>query len=235
MTFEEELEAARIRKAEYIKQHGEEAWKTHIAELKRRSNEEHERQEIESLSMLRIERSGLADCIERMTFSTFTTREQWQQSMKNKCLKFIQQTENKWLFIGGPPGCGKTHLGTAVCTRHIKAGRPTRYTTFAQLMIELRSNANDDDEYERILNEYGRCEVLYIDDFMKFEPSESDKKHAFELLNMRYVRGGITIITSERHLSDVMKLDEALGSRIKQMCGEYAINIAKADGRNFRI
>jgi DNA replication protein DnaC len=70
---------------------------------------------------------------------------------------------------------------------------------------------------------------------MKFKPSESDVKHTFELINMRLIRQDITIITSERSLSEIMGIDEALGSRIKQMCGEFTINIAKKDGRNYRL
>jgi DNA replication protein DnaC len=233
-TFGEALQAARERRQSFIEQHGEDAWNERIAEMKRKSDEEHKRREAEELSLLLIEKSGLRECIDKMTFKSFVAKEDWQKMMLDKCRRFIGSGA-KGLIITGQPGCGKTHLGTAVCGHFIKSGRSTRYTTYQQLMTAFKAAVNDDEAYQEVLNEYGRCAVLYIDDFMKFKPSESDVKHTFELINMRLIRQDITIITSERSLSEIMGIDEALGSRIKQMCGEFTINIAKKDGRNYRL
>ncbi len=235
--FGEGLRAAAQRQAEFIAKHGAEAWEKRISEKKMRDMAELDRQHEIARSRLRIEKSGLADSLDAMTFDTFEAKEPWQKVMLDKCRRFIAQNKYRWLYISGQPGCGKTHLGTAVCGHYLKAGKPTRYMTFLQLMNALKANVNDESGYQSVLREYGYPAVLYIDDFMKFwpRPTDPDVKHTFELLNMRLVRGGITIITSERSLLEICDIDEALGSRIKQRCGEFAIDIARKAGRNYRM
>ncbi len=233
--FGDELRKAEARKAEYVAKHGHEAWEKRLADMKRKDDEEYQRKAEEQRSRLMIEKSGLASMLDEKTFETFAAREPWQKAMLDKCKEFLEQGEFRWMYISGQVGCGKTHLGTAVCGTLLKEGRTTRYTTYHQLMIELKAAVNDDEEYYRVLNEYGRAEALYIDDFMKFAPTEPDLKHTFELLNIRYVRGGVTIITSERSLNEICDIDGAIGSRIKQRCGDFAMDIARKDGRNWRL
>ena len=235
--FGDRLREAAKRKAEFIAQHGEDAWNAMMAERTLREMAEIDRRHEENRSRLRIERSGLADSLDTMTFASFEATEDWQKRLFDKCKRFIAQDKFRWLYISGAPGCGKTHLGTAVCAHYLKAGKPTRYMTFMQLMNSLKANVNVENGYQSVLREYGCSDVLYIDDFMKFlpKPTDPDVKHTFELLNMRLIRGGITIITSERSLDEIMSIDEALASRIKQRCGEFCIDIARKPGRNYRM
>ncbi len=185
-------------------------------------------------SLIALHKSGLANSIENMRFDNFKHDHEYQQLMYDLCQRFISQTENRFLYLSGQSGCGKTHLGTAVCAHFINSGAETIYTTFKGMMVEMKANVNDDEAYREVLNRFGGTSVLYIDDFMKFSPSKADIDHAFELINLRVVGGKTTIITSERSLDEIMKIDEALGGRIKQMCGGYSLNIVKKDGRNYR-
>lgn len=184
--------------------------------------------------MIALKKSGLADSIEKFRFDNFNQHHDFQKLMYETCQGFIAQDNEKFLFIGGQSGSGKTHLGTAVCAHFINKGVNTIYTTFEILMNNLKSKLNDED-YEDEIYKYGNVPVLYIDDFMKFEPSKSDIKNTFEVINMRAVNGKTTIITSERSIDEILQIDEALGGRIKQRCGEYAIYISKKDGRNYRL
>jgi DNA replication protein DnaC len=217
---------------------GRDAFEAHVEELKRRGLAELDREHEKKRSRLRIEKSGLADSLDRYRFDNFYAKEGWQSAMFDMCGRFISEHgENGWLYLGGQPGCGKTHLGTAVCVHYLNQGKPTRYVTHRQLLIKLRSHANDDEGYQEVLDEYGKVQVLYIDDFMKFNPSESDVKNTFDLINMRYQRSGITIITSERSLDEIVRVDDsgALGSRIKERCGEFSLYIAHDAERNYRM
>ena len=236
------------KKQAFVDEHGADAYSEHIEELKRKGVAELERQKAEERSRLRIERSGLADSLEEYRFDNFNVTDDWQRSMFDMCMRFIADDSGRWLYISGQPGCGKTHLGTAVCAHYLKAGYPTQYITFQMLAVKLRSNANDDSAYHDILDDYGGVKVLYVDDFFKPKqeedrfgnkhiaaPTVSDVTHAFELLNMRLVRGGVTVITSERSLDEVIGIDEALGSRIKQRCGPFVLNIARKPDRNHRM
>lgn len=235
------------RRDEYIMKHGVEAYEKHLEEQTKQRLAETDATKEKERSLLRLENSGLAESMKMYTFANFDIKEEWQRKMFDMCKHFVRQNE-KWLYISGQPGCGKTHLGTAVAAHYLNKGYPTRYTTFQMLTVKLRSKANDEEAYSALMDEYGGVKVLYIDDFFKPKdetdrsgrrykapPTVSDITHAFELINMRLVKGGITIITSERSLEEILSIDEALGSRIKQKCGEYTLDIERKQGRNYRL
>lgn len=185
-------------------------------------------------SLIAISRFGAEGAISRFRFDNFVATEDFQQRMLELCRAFIAQHDCRFLYLSGQTGTGKTHLGTAVCSHYIGAGHPSLYVTHAQLMNELKSAVNDE-AYSEVLSRYGRAAVLYIDDFMKFRPTEADKRHAFELINLRVLRQGVTIFTSERALEEIIGFDEALGGRIKQMCGRFCLCIGQKTGRNWRL
>ena len=186
-------------------------------------------------SLLALSKYGAEDAISRFRFDNFEAEEDFQKGMLQLCRDFIAQDESPFLYISGQTGTGKTHLGNAVCGHFIAGGRNTLYNTFFELMGEMKSAVNDDEAYRDVLNRYGHAEVLYIDDFMKFKPTEADLKHAFELINRRVMRRGITVFTSEKPLEEIIELDEALGGRIKQLCGRFCLCIGKKEGRNWRL
>ena len=82
--------------------------------------------------------------------------------------------------------------------------------------------------------------MLYIDDFFKTErgksPTSGDINIAFELLNYRYINGQlITIISCERDVDEVMRIDEAVGSRIYERTRGNCVCIDSKPGRNYRL
>lgn len=239
----EGLRAAEERAKAYIAEHGIEAYEQHLADISRKEMEETDRKRAEAASRLRLEKSGLANALEEMTFEEFRTPDEFQERMLAKCKKFVKQDAFRWLYISGQPGCGKTHLGTAVCGDFLARGQPTRYMTHRELINTMIASQNDADYYD-IVKEYGTVAVLYLDDFFKpvkndrgevTRPTAAEIKHTFEVINMRLVRNAVTIITSERSLMEVCDIDEALGSRIKQRCGEFTMDILRKPGRNYRM
>jgi DNA replication protein DnaC len=192
------------------------------------------------LSLIALYKSGFYDeetgesVIDAMRFNNFKCDRDYRREMHDLCQRFIAQSESRFLYLSGQTGCGKTHLGTAVCGYFIDKGADTIYTTYKMLMIEMKSKVNDDEAYGETLRRFGSASVLYIDDFMKFQPSKADVDHTFELINLRVVGGRTTILTSERSLDEIIGIDEALGSRIKQKCGRYSLNITRKSDRNYR-
>ena len=59
-------------------------------------------------------------------------------------------------------------------------------------------------------------------------------KHIYPILNFRYANKLATIFSTECTLNQLLDLDEALGGRVLQMCGD---NITEIVGReyNYRI
>ena len=185
-------------------------------------------------TLLALKRSGMEKSVEQFRFDNFCTEQAFQRLMKERCERFLAQDEQRFLYIGGQSGCGKTHIGTAVCAALLARGVEMAYITFPALMNELKSRVNDED-YAQTVRRYGTVPLLYIDDFMKFKPTQADIAHAFEVINLRVVNDRITVITSERELDEIVAADEALGGRIKQMCGEFAVGIGRGEGRNWRL
>jgi DNA replication protein DnaC len=93
-----------------------------------------------------------------------------------------------------------------------------------------------------LIEYYKNVEVLYIDDLFKTGKVEGqvqkatagDINIAFEILNSRVVQKKITIISSESSIDELFDIDEAVAGRIRQMCGEFCVNISKGDGKNYR-
>ncbi|MEL7603198.1 MAG: hypothetical protein AAGU77_08580, partial [Bacillota bacterium] len=87
-------------------------------------------------TLLALKQSGLDKSVARYTFESFVTEQDFQRHMKDRCLKFLEQDGSRFLYIGGQSGCGKTHLGTAVCAALLGRGMRLAYVTFPALMNE---------------------------------------------------------------------------------------------------
>ena len=246
----EGLKAAAERAKAYIAKYGVEAYEQLLDEYRRRDMEERDRKRAEEASLRRMKNSGFGKTLEEVkaflaenSFEKFNLHEEWQRKLLERCKAFLAQDKHKWLFISGQSGAGKTHLGTAVCGELLARGYPLRYVTHRIMLNEMIASQNDESYYD-VVREYGTVDVLYLDDFFKpfknergevTRPTAAEVKHTFEVLNMRLVRNAITIITSERSLMEICDIDEALGSRIKQKCGRFALDIARKPGRNYRM
>lgn len=79
--------------------------------------------------------------------------------------------------------------------------------------------------------------VLYIDDLFKGaeRPTQGDLNIAFELLNHRYNNENLyTIISTEKLLDDLIRIDEAIGSRIAERSKGHRIQLNRDPARNWR-
>ena len=53
-------------------------------------------------------------------------------------------------------------------------------------------------------------------------------------LNYRYFNNKPIIVSTEKYKSDLLKIDEAIGSRILEMCDKFNIEV-RGKGLNYRI
>lgn len=191
------------------------------------------------IAMEQLQQTGIAESIEKYTFEKFQTPEEWQKRLKQKALQFLDEKE-KWFFVGGQVGCGKTHICTAILGEFLNRGKRVRYILWTNEIVKLKANKMDDETYQRLIEPLLTTEVLYIDDFFKTEkgkkPSEADIRTAFEILNYRYVNANlITIISTEKTIDELIEIDEAIGSRIHQKAKGYRNVIKQQDDRNWRL
>ena len=178
-----------------------------------------------SLRLLR--RSGLEDLVRDSTFKAYETPDEFTRRAKETALDYVQHGEDKWFYISGHPGCGKTHLCTAICRRLLGQNIPVRYFLWREDGPKLKTMVNNDaDAYDRLMGEFINVPVLYIDDFFKGKVTDADMNLAFALINARYNRRRKTrtIFSSERSIAEIRKLDEAFGGRIAERADGYILN-----------
>lgn len=190
------------------------------------------------ISIRRMEKSGLSQVLNKHTLETYRTDAPYQKIVKQKALDYIRDDGDKWFFIGGQSGSGKTHICTAICGKMLEDGREVLYMQWVKDSGLLKS-LKTDESYQPTLAKYLKTEILYIDDLFKTRfnepPTAADVGLLFEILNYRYNNGLKTIFSSERTINGLIDIDEACGGRVKEMCGEYVLTIHKDTGKNMRL
>ena len=187
----------------------------------------------------RLEKSGLKGLADRYRLETFKTDQPFQKLIFDRAVEWIKHLGSSCFFISGQSGAGKSHICTAIVNKLIEFGYDAAYLQWREDSTYLKANINDD-IYSKKMSEYKKVDVLYIDDLFKSQkgklPTAADINIAFELLNSRYVQNGkYTIISTELFLNDIISFDEAIGGRLKEMAGNFVLQIARENGRNYRL
>lgn len=186
-------------------------------------------------SIWMLNKSGLAN----KTFDSFTTSEKWRQGLLDAAKKYVDENSDKWFFMGGQSGVGKTHLCSAALHEFIfRYHKESLLFEWAEKSKELKRLINTP-EYDKKIDLYKKVPVLYIDDFLKVKrgetPTAADINLAFEIIDYRDRKSLVTLISSEFTLSDLISFDEATGSRIKFRAKGYIINIERNANKNYRL
>ena len=185
----------------------------------------------------RIHNSGLSKLLKRYTFKEYEATEDWQHYALKEACAFAKDPEG-WFYYGGQPGCGKTHICTAIVGYLLKQGRAAKYMLWQDDITKIKQAVNDGEVYEALINSYKTAEILYIDDFFKTRRgdfvSTADVNATFKIINYRYNEELPTIISSELSIQQIVEIDEALGSRIAEMA-DHKIFIERDPRKNYRF
>ncbi|XZM32549.1 ATP-binding protein [Clostridium perfringens] len=150
------------------------------------------------------------------------------ENAKNKVVDYIfnfdKTKEHSWFIFMGQPGAGKSHLAIALGVALFKdKKRHVIYMPYTEAIMGLKGNAKDFEQYTALLDKYKDAEILVIDDLFKDKVrngqviaplSDIDMKHIYPLLNYRYYKNLITIISTECTIEMLEDLDRALAGRI---------------------
>lgn len=196
-------------------------------------------------SIQRLRQSGLEKSVREQTFDRFVAKEPWQQAMIDTAKRYLAEgePEGKWFYAGGQPGCGKTHICTAMA-RELLYKKPVRYIVWEQAAKRIKALVNEADEYAEEIAKLERADVLYIDDLFKPVPDDSGRRRpptsadirlAFEVLNFRYINRMPTILSSEWYLTEIIDMDEATGSRIAERSNGYQLTLGRDKAKNHRL
>jgi DNA replication protein DnaC len=177
----------------------------------------------------------------KKTFSSWDTG--WLQDIvrnAHKCsMSYIARFDNikgqrqNSIALLGKSGAGKTHLLSAIANELIDKGIPILYFPFVEGFNEIK---DDFEMLESRINKMQKIDVLFIDDMFKGrkEPTQFQIEQMFAVINYRYINHLPMLISSEKTINDLIQIDEALGSRIYEMCKDYMVEL-KGDKLNYRM
>lgn len=200
-------------------------------------------------ALRRLNRSGLENVVKKYTFDNYQTLDKWQEIIKQNAMNFCKDEKHTWFFIGGQTGAGKSHICTAIAIHYIKKGFDARYMLWQEDIDKIKAAAMEAEQYERMMKELKEIPVLYIDDLFKegegegtreTQFSQADVKRTFEIINYRYNNPDlVTIISSEKTIEDIIKIDQALAGRIAEKANEdncgYCIGLSPDVKKNWRL
>ncbi len=187
-----------------------------------------------------FDKSGIKD--DSYTFSNF---QEWNDSSKimkkvatEYFKNFMQISSKRQNSIGflGQVGGGKTHLSVALGLNILKSKKiSVVYLSYRDVLTTLKQNMLDEAFYKNKISKYQNAKVLLIDDMLKGRVTDADKNIMFEIINYRYINYLPLIISSEYSINDLLNFDEAIGSRIYEMCKNYLVEIIKDSKNNYRL
>ena len=152
------------------------------------------------------------------------------ENLRNNSIAFVGlMAGNKKLGVG----TGKTHLAIALTMNLLNKGIPVKYFSYRDEVSKIKQSVTDKENYQRELDRWKNCRVLFIDDLFKGKITESDINIMFEIINHRYLNYKPIIVTSEYNIAAIDDIDQAIASRIYEMSKEH-FNEMGGSGANYR-
>jgi DNA replication protein DnaC len=135
------------------------------------------------------------------------------------------------LFIAGPCGTGKTHLGSAIVRHFITKGVGIKLVRCADFYRDVRQMFKSESQGEEsaVMSPLEKARYLILDDLGAGSLSDCERRYTLELLDVRLNRMRPTIVTSNWSLQEISeRMDDRIASRL---AGFAALELAGKDKR----
>jgi len=185
--------------------------------------------------------AGINPEVANQTFSNFQVWNESSRKAKDTAINYYKDFEDNRksransILICGQPGGGKTHLAVALGLNFMKKKIKVVYMPYRDVITKVKQNMLDDEYYRKLISRYQTCEVLLMDDLFKGKINETDINIVFEIINYRYINYLPIIVSTEFTVERLLCFDEAIGSRIYEMCKSYVVEIEKKKENNYRL
>jgi DNA replication protein DnaC len=154
--------------------------------------EQRDRQERSRVALTKIAGFPTIKTLEQYDFG-FATGAPKSLINELSTLAFVERAEN--LVLLGPSGVGKTHLAIALGYKATQAGIKTRFTSAADLMLQLAASHRNGRLKEYMRRGVQTPRLMIIDEVGYLPFSREEASHFFQVIAQRYEHGSI-IITS---------------------------------------
>lgn len=171
-----------------------------------------------------MQTSKITDDFRKLTFGNYITENKCEKIKKGKEVAFeytknfmaIRKKRENSVSLVGQVGAGKTHLLCAVSNNLLAMGVQVIYFQYVESIMELRSDYKE--AHEKV-DELKKAEVLFIDDLFKGVDflTKFERQNLYTLINYRYLNHLPILVSSELDFEGLLKIDEAIGSRIYEM------------------
>ncbi|MER2009023.1 MAG: DnaA/Hda family protein, partial [Psychrobacillus sp.] len=194
-----------------------------------------------------IKSSEITEEFQKMGFTNFDTTGVVPEiaRMKETALMYYNHFDqikssriNSCLF-NGQPGCGKTHLLTAISNNLMhKKQVPVLYFPFRDGVNNI--SANGFEKKDDIIQQMKQVDVLFIDDLFKPIGGKQTAKDwmveiIFEVVNHRYLNKLPILVSTELTFEQLVMIDEALASRIFEMSSDFTSVVPHNMMNNYRL
>lgn len=171
----------------------------------------------------------------KMTFENFRVTDAISKKMKEVAERYIANYPDGSMAVLGQVGSGKTHIICATMEELINRGKDVIYMPYTRLISLLRQSRYDKEYFAKTIGELESCGLLVIDDLLKGGASDTEFQEVFGIINNRYSNKKPMIISSELYMIDFINKDQGFGSRLKERCAGYTIEITKDIKKNRRL
>ncbi len=147
-----------------------------------------------------------------MTFDTFdrrggagssaTQRETLREALK--VARSFAKHPDRWLYLSGPTGVGKTHLAVAIANATLEAGNEVIFRFVPDLLDHLRKSFSPSSQitYDGLFDRIRNAEMLILDDLGSQASTPWAEEKLYQLIVHRHNASLPTVITSRVRLED---------------------------------
>jgi len=192
----------------------------------------------------RVEAAGIPERYRDCRFENFSDTNLSLKKAKSVAREFVDTwpAVDAGLLLLGPSGRGKTHLACAILSELVaNKGVAGLYVDFSDLLMKIQTSFRPDADLskESILQPMAEVEVLVLDELGASKPHPWVLDVLYNLLNTRYNRKRVTIVTSnfedepDAASGERDRLEDRVGSRIRSRLFEMCLMITMR-GDDFR-
>lgn len=170
-----------------------------------------------------VEEKKLGDMLEdtliprprrRNSFANFETRKQpslvYAKALASDCANKL-----KGLILGGPVGCGKTHLAIAYGVQAVNKGKTVLFLSMPELLRMLKNDISLS-KGSVTLDKAKAVDVLILDDAGIERGTDWGNEQLYMIVDYRYGNGLPIVLTTNARGLDA--LQEDIGTRSQQIC-----------------